>query len=502
MKLVYSDDDMFKTASTTEQLHLYNGMDCMVTAEILEVLLAEADETALSTYTFTRNLMGPLLEMSLRGVRVNTVRRAEIADEFTSLKTRVYANLQRILHEGLGITYEFNPKSPVQVKHLLYDILGLHPILKRNPGTGRYEPTTNEAALLKLRVNFHVSTILQHILTLRDLEKKLGFLKTKIDSDGRMRTSFAPAGTVTGRLASSFNELGEGTNLQNIQERLREIFVADEGKKFANIDLEQGDSRNVGGIIWNIFGDPKYLDACESGDLHTTVAKLTWPELAWTNDPRADRELAESPYYRHHGRRHMCKVLGHGTNYLGQPKTMAEHTKIDVPTINSFQSKYFEAFPIRAWHEWVRDELRSKGFLISPHFLRRRYFFGRRDDPATIRDAVAHVPQSMTADEINTGLIQVWKLDLVQILLQVHDSILIQYPEEKEDEILSKVMPALRVPVNIGRGRTMIVPADCKTGWNWGPHSPTNPDGLKKYTAHDERKRLQGIGNILDRRFS
>jgi len=60
-----------------------------------------------------------------------------------------------------------------------------------------------------------------------DLQKKIDILKTEIDKDGRIRTSYNIAGTNTGRLSSSFSEFGTGTNLQNIEESLRSMFVAD-----------------------------------------------------------------------------------------------------------------------------------------------------------------------------------------------------------------------------------------------------------------------------------
>ena len=62
------------------------------------------------------------------------------------------------------------------------------------------------------------------------------------------------------------------------------MFVADEGMKLGNFDAEQGESRVVGAIEWNLFKRGDYLDACESGDLHTAVARICWPDLPWTDD--------------------------------------------------------------------------------------------------------------------------------------------------------------------------------------------------------------------------
>ena len=147
---------------------------------------------------------------------------------------------------------------------------------------------------------------------MRDLGKKIAMLKTEIDPDGRMRTSYNIAGTSTGRFSSSFSEFGTGGNLQNVEESLRSIFIADPGYKFAKFDAKSGESFVVGAIEWNLFSDGKYLDACESGDPHTAVARICWPRLGWTGDLKHDKDIAETPYYRHYTYRFMCKKLGHG----------------------------------------------------------------------------------------------------------------------------------------------------------------------------------------------
>jgi hypothetical protein len=257
--------------------------------------------------------------------------------------------------------------------------------------------------------------------------------------------------------------------------------------KFANIDLEQADSRNIGALCWNVLRDPQYLDACESGDLHTAVARITHPERSWTGRGRDDRVIAETPFYRHYSLRHMCKVLGHGTNYLGSPFEMSKHTKIEQSIIKEFQTTYFAAFPaIPRLHEWIRMQILETGNLVTP-FGRKRWFFGKRDERDTLKQAVAHMGQSMTADEMNHAMIALWRLNIAQILLQGHDSILIQYPEEKENEIIPKALEAMRVPLELEGGRAFTVPLEVNVGWNWSKAGKDNPNGLSKWP--DERRR-------------
>lgn len=472
--------------SETERLWIYNGLDCCVTLEVLEAMLPQLDNQTGGTYALSRALQGPVLEMNLRGVLIDEPARRAAIENYRSDTERLERNLYRIVHDGVGYTDFRNTgktkawRSNSYVAALLYDVLRLPEIRKRND-RGEMARTVNRDALERLQIHFIAYPIIAHILALRDFGKKIGVLETKIDGDGRLRTSYNIAGTTTGRFSSSLNDFGSGGNLQNIEERLRRIFIADPGMKFANIDLEQADSRNIGALCWNVLRDPTYLDACESGDLHTTVARMSRPELPWTEDRSENRALADQPYYRHYSLRHVCKVLGHGTNYMGSPYEMSKHTKIEQGIIKDFQALYFQAFPaIPRLHEWVAKQIQESGHLVTP-FGRKRWFFGRRDDRDTLKQAVAHLGQSMTADEMNHAMLALWRMNLVQILLQGHDSILIQYREEKENEIIPKVLEAMRVPLELEGGRRFVVPVDVKVGWNWGLAGESNPNGLEKW---------------------
>lgn len=488
-------------SSETERLWIYNGLDCCVTLEVLQETLPQLDNLTGNTYALSRALQAPVLEMNMRGVLIDEQERQKAIVQYRTDSARLERQLYRIVHDGVGYTSFRDSgktkawRSNSHVAALLYDVLRLPEVRKRND-KGELVRTVNRDALERLQVHFIAQPIISHILALRDFGKKIGVLETKIDSDGRLRTSYNIAGTTTGRFSSSLNDFGTGGNLQNIEERLRRIFIADPGMKFANIDLEQADSRNIGALCWNVFRDSKYLDACESGDLHTTVAKMSRPTLPWTGNLRGDREIAEQPYYRHHSLRHMCKMLGHGTNYLGSAFEMSKQTKIEQGVIKDFQGLYAMTFPaIFKLHEWVRTQIIESGYLVTP-FGRKRWFFGKRDDPDTLKQAVAHMGQSMTADEMNLAMLAVWRLGIVAIMLQGHDSILIQYPEEKEDEIIPQVLDAMRIPIELEGGRQFVVPVECSVGYNWAKATWNketktwdNPGGLMKYPDNGRTRR-------------
>lgn len=483
---------------------VYNGLDCAVTTEIYETLIGQLDNQTSQTYALERALQGPVLDMNLHGLLVDQRELHAARKRINESIAHLEAQLSTLLLEGYG--RHINWRSPVQLQSFLYDYLQL-PVVRKRKDDGTYGRTADRKALEKLQVYMVAQPLILHILTMRDLGKQIGFLNTSIDTDGYMRSNFNIAGTVSGRLASSYSDFGTGTNLQNVARLLRIIFTCPPGYKLANLDLEQADSRNVGANCWNKFlatHGPDfagaYLDACESGDLHTTVARMARPDLDWGGDPSGFRAVADRVAYRDLSHRDLAKILGHGTNYYGQPFTMAGHSKLPVAMVEAFQRDYFNAFPcVREGHAWTRHELETYSHL-STIMGRRRFFWGNPADDKTLRDAISYEGQGSTADEINTGLLTLWRQRFLfpgfQLLLQVHDSILFWFREEQENEIIPWAVQTLRVPIELSGGRQFVVPTEAKTGWNWGDFNDDpkkgriNLDGLRKWKGGDDRKRL------------
>ena len=188
----------------------------------------------------------------------------------------------------------FNWRSNPDLKSLFYDKLGIRPFYSAEP-----RPPTKPRCLRWQRSIPQHASLFPSSSPSAVCNKKISVLRTAIDADNRIRTSYNVAGTSTGRFSSSMSEFGTGGNLQNIEESLRSMFIADEGMKFAKFDAKSGESYCVGAIEWNIFRDPTYLDACESGDVHTAAARVCWPGLPWTGSIGPDKDLAEQPFYRH-----------------------------------------------------------------------------------------------------------------------------------------------------------------------------------------------------------
>lgn len=450
---------------------LYNGLDCCITVEVWRKRLDHFDANTWMTYLNEKDIQAPALEMQLRGIHIDET---AAQSEINTLSNEI-ATLESYFRELMLAAYgkEVNWRSPDQLKKMLN-------------GLGFSCRGTDRDTLESLRIHFYAEPIVNCILALRDRDKlRSNLANSRRQRTGRWHASFKVAGTTTGRLSSSKDPFGEGWNLQNLNDRTRRVFIAPEGWKLGYVDLEQAESRAVA----YLSGDENYIAACESGDLHTIVCRMVWPELAWTGDLKSDKKVAQQIFYRFFTYRDMSKRGGHGTNYYGKAYTMAKHLKVPRPVMEDFQERYLERFPgISEWWYRVMKDLMTDGYLMTP-FGRFRRFFGRPDDDSTIRKAIAFEPQSLVCDILNTGLWRLWhNVPEVKILAQVHDAVLFMFPEEGEKEIIPKVTSTLEIPIKV-HDRTMVIPAEANTGWNWGHEDDTNPGGIREWSGEDDRKR-------------
>ena len=108
---------------------VYNGLDCCLTSEILDVIKPQLDNITRATYEFSKSLQAPVLEMRMRGVRVDKEWRDKTIAAYSADLRTIEGQLNRILVEGIGFPINWN--SPAQLKKLLYEVLQLPPQKKR-----------------------------------------------------------------------------------------------------------------------------------------------------------------------------------------------------------------------------------------------------------------------------------------------------------------------------------------------------------------------------------
>lgn len=392
---------------------------------------------------------------------------------------------------------------------------------------GDYTPAVDRESLEKIEArakdldpadaHFWAWPFVKCCLEIADITKTLGFLRCKLER-GVFRASFNAA-TETGRLNSKQNAQGYASNAQNVTPRLRIIFTAPKDCKFVAADYAQIESRCVASRCFVQFGALNYWNAVHSGDLHSLAASMVWPDLPWPADftldwlnkhgafPRdllkAAKAIASEPFYRGKSRRDVSKTLGHGTSYLGKPPQMSKMSHIDVKLIEHYQDVFFAAFPeIKQWHLWVVRQVQTVG-EITTILGRTRRFFGRPNDDATIREAVAFDPQSTAADYCNRALLQLHKLRVqdklpATIHLSKHDELVVSCRNELEAQVVKQLVETMESKIVLtapnGMTRDLIIPAEVETGWNLSRMSKDNPDGLSHFGL--ERTRVNDPFNV------
>lgn len=488
-----------------DQYQCYNALDASVTAQLVEPMLEQANSNHLLTYNREMRLQALCLEMSSKGLPVSQMRAMELLYELRKEADRALA----VLHKLCDAVWapHLNPNSPLATANFFYEHMQFPVIYQWDYKTKQRKRGANRDALEKLRA-YHPSAVpfVNAILAYREAVKLAGVFKKGLEPSGVLRCNFSPSGTETGRLSSQRNVYGRGTNAQNLNDRVRQVVEAPPGYALVYVDLKTGESYAVG----YLSGDRAYIEACQSGNVHVGVAKLIWPELGWKGGVRYERALADRTFYRDFSYYDMSKRGGHATNYYGAPPTVASHLKVPKALIEAFQLSYYSAFPgIRTWQLDTIARVQRDGVLVTP-LSRERRFWGRASDPATHREAIAHVPQSIIADVINEGLMQVqhWLLKEIPhvhnlpvrlgggvrytragLLAQVHDAGLFLLPQSEADAIIPELLQRLEYPVDFGPLGEMRIPAEASVGrrWSKAKFDPSSnkwkyPDGLRDWT--------------------
>jgi DNA polymerase I-like protein with 3'-5' exonuclease and polymerase domains len=181
MKVYETDKIKPGDQSVAEKLYVYNGLDCCLTFEVKDAILPLLDNHTKSTYNFSKELQGPVLDMDLRGIKIDEASRQIALQTFTRRLQHLEANFNTILREGLGHAMNWN--SPAQVCQLLYEVLRI-PIYRSKKGTA----TADRKTLEKIRdAYFYAEPLIRHILAMREFKKCIGTLKTRLiqtaDSD-------------------------------------------------------------------------------------------------------------------------------------------------------------------------------------------------------------------------------------------------------------------------------------------------------------------------------
>jgi DNA polymerase I-like protein with 3'-5' exonuclease and polymerase domains len=472
-----------------EQLWAYNCKDAVITFEVAEVLESALTQLKLTDqYAFQMELWWHTLHMMLRGIAVDKATKNRLGGEL----------LEAIMERENEITtilgHPINPRSPKQMQALFYHDLGMP--VQYNRKTRR--PSLDEEALQAIaRKEPLLRDLIRRIVEVRSIGTiRSTFVEAREDSDGRMRSSFNPAGTESYRFASSTDAFGSGANLENIPRGLedetieatelaqfatpniRKLYIPDQGYTIAECDLEGADAQVVAeeaddDIMREIFHKRLKIHV-ENGKMFYGASMM---------GPDGKRE----PYYTR------IKVGAHSTNYGITARSLAQAINVPVHEAEKFQKRWFEIHPgILEWHKRTEIQLQTTRTVYNRFGYRRKYF-DRIE--GLLGEALAWVPQSSVACVTNRALCRLrpaftdyyQKAGLaeiardrfslvavqrlyelgVQLLLQVHDSFVFQYPTYRE----AAVLPLLRsvLSVTIPYDKPLIIPWGLKTSTrSWG----------------------------------
>jgi uracil-DNA glycosylase family 4 len=474
-------DLIAKGQQSLETLYEYNAIDVWTQHEIMERQLEEdfADRPDLyEVFLFELALLRPLWEISKRGMLVD--QKALRAYKETLERD---LELERLVLTALNGGAPVNVKSGTQVADMLFNHLRLRPGGKTPKGKYKVDDKTLASLLGRAETPQQKGAInyIRAARNKRDLFSK--FLDVELDSDGRTRGMYNPAGTVTGRLASTkFYPTNKGHQQQNIPRKGRFVIIADPGYTFGGVDYERAESLCVA----HLTNDPIMLEHHEPGaDAHTLLATLFF-----------ERDFDDITK----DQRFIMKQTRHAGNYMEGPITFmrsvnkeAHKTGVSVSTKEA--KEFIEWYRtihhgLRPWWGAIKDQLYKEKELTTM-LGRSRTFYDRPD--SVLPKAVAFIPQGTVGDLMNLGLLNLsgivtpqakrllpyWeeipsigeelrRLDF-QLLNQVHDSVGFQFPPKNETRVLELIHKCLHIPLqNPHTFETFYIGQEVKLGKSWG----------------------------------
>ena len=400
----------------------YAAEDADVTFQLYEVFSPQLKKENLEElfHKVEMPLMKILAKMELAGISLDT---DWLSRESVDLENDL-RELEQKIFELSG--EEFNMNSPKQLGEILFEKLKLDPKAKKTK-TGQY--STSEEVLQKLAYKHE---IIQHILKYRAYQKLkstyVDALPSEIEpKDNRVHTTFSQTTAATGRL-SSLNP-----NLQNIPirtargQQIRGAFVAEEGKKIISADYSQIELR----LIAELSGEDNMIKAFQNGeDIHASTASKLF-KIPLDQVDKTQRSQA--------------KTVNFGIIYGQGAFALAEQTGLSRTEAKQMIDSYYENYPkLKIFMTEQVEKARKNGF-VETILGRKRHLKDINSNNFVVRghaerNAVNAPIQGSAADVIKIAMIDIDKAlseggFKTKMLLQVHDELLFEVPEEEIEPI-------------------------------------------------------------------
>ena len=428
----------------------YAAEDADITLRLWQLFRPQLHRARVTTVyeTLERPLVPVLARMEMAGVKVDRDTLSRMSNAFA----QKMAGLEAEIHELAGET--FNVGSPKQLGEILFDKMGLEGGKKGK--TGAY---ATGADVLEDLATMH--DLPGRVLDWRQLSKLKSTytdaLQDHINPEtGRVHTSYMQTGANTGRLSST------DPNLQNIPvrseegRRIREAFVAPEGRVLVSLDYSQIELR----ILAHIAGIDALKQAFREGqDIHAMTASEMF-------DGPVDQMTSDI--------RRRAKAINFGVIYGISGFGLARNLRIPRAEAQGFIDRYFERFPgIRTYMDETKAFARDHGYVQT--------LFGRKIHTPDInakgptagfaqRAAINAPIQGTAADIIRRAMIRMpaaIKGQPATMLLQVHDELIFEVDENAADRLIDTAREVMQTACEPVLKLDVPLIVDGGKGHNW-----------------------------------
>ncbi len=407
----------------------------------------------LELYRLAKNidfkLIKVLAKMEFLGIRIDKAYLKKMSD-------KLKVEIEKLEETAFNLSGEkFNLSSPKQLSEVLFDHMNL-PTKGIKKGKTGY--STGQKELDKLR---GIHPIIEVIERYRELTKLINTyidtLPVLADENDRVHTTFNQNVVVTGRLSST------DPNLQNIPIRtelgrkVREAFVPKEGYIFIQADYSQFELR----LAAVLAGDREMIDGFNRDeDIHKRTAALIYG----VPDNEVTKEMRRS-----------AKVINFGILYGMSPHGLSVATKMSVKEAKDFIERYFKLrIKLKEYLDSIIDFAKQHGYV--------KTLFGRKRPANDINSSNYMVAEAAKRSTINMPIqgteADLMKLSMIHLdeelekrglkarqIIQVHDSILLECPEDEAEtvkelvkNVMENVYPKLGIKLTV----------DVASGDNWG----------------------------------
>ena len=394
-------------------------------------------------------LVPVLAKMERAGMLVDPDRLRNLSEGLATQITEVERSIRDLAGDET-----FNIGSPMQLSHVLFDVMGLPTKGLKKTKRGYY--STNAKVLSDLARDHEI------VRLILDWREKSKIKSTYLDTlgplrrgDGRVHTTYNQTITATGRLSSS------DPNLQNIPTRselgrtVKTAFSAGEGSVFLAVDYSQIELR----LLAHLSGDEHLVRAFNEGeDFHAETAARVFgvPVSEVTTDLRS-----------------RAKAVNFGIVYGQQAYGLSQSLHISMAEARDMIDRYYEAYPgVRTFLDNVVARAKQTGYAETMYGRRRHIPELKAKNPQLRgfgeRTAMNHPMQGTAADIIKIAMARVSRrLEeegfAAHMILQVHDELDFECPIDEVERLTTMVRDVMEHVVDL---RVPLI-AEASTGVTW-----------------------------------